>query len=79
MKIRMTTAEIEIINLNPVNGIDVELPDELYDRFVRVWKQVDAIHDEVHEAISPQIDTALEALEQWHTKHGLTMIKGGKD
>jgi hypothetical protein len=78
MKTRATFTEISILILNPLNGWDVDVPDELYEEYMRALRQFNCIRVKLGTALTPQAEAFDKKMNQWHDRNGLDVIEGGK-
>lgn len=71
MKLRMNIGQIDFIFLNPFSGIDVEIPDELYEAYCLAVNQLNLIQQELQKVLMPQCEAVDEEINRWQTQEGL--------
>lgn len=76
MKTRLSFGQIDFMFLNPFNGIDVEVPDELWQTYRQACNQLSLIQEELRRILTPQCEAADERYDRWQAREGLSIHCG---
>lgn len=79
MKSRALFIDVSVLILNPLNGFDVEVPDELYEEYLKAFRRFDNVRIRLSKVLQPQAEAFDEKMNQWHVRNGLSVVEGGKE
>ena len=79
MKTRATTAEVSVVILNPYNGFDVDVPDDLFEEYMQALKHFDNMRAKLGTALMSQAEAFDRKMSRWNDRNGLSLVQGGKE
>lgn len=74
MKTRVTVVPAQTFCLNPLNGWDAEVPDELYTEYFAAVRKLHDLQLQLIEVLQPQAVAADRAYDEYMNKNGLTLV-----
>ena len=75
MKTRISFVSVQLICLNPYNGWEADVPNEMFNQYMAAFRRLDEMQAKLAEYMQPQAERVDQQMAEYLARKGLTLVK----